>query len=231
MPKFGADMVYWTEPTLSYALTKKVADCEEFWGILTVTEGDEAPLAGVHCAVIPCGGQANWSLVLSRLCSVTETAFEAFPLIETFVLTCRFLPTTKPLGAIRPLSWTLALSVPPTTGAVNPAGCVSITEVAPVLEPLAVKFTVALLVPPLNETKAGETAPMLGIELAMGTLTVELDITGSASTNRPVESSRAANTVRLVCTPWKVLKAPPIPFGPETTNPELAYVIVAVLVP
>ena len=71
---------------------------------------------------------------------------------------------------------------------------------------------------------------MLGDELAMGTLRFVLDITCSCSTNRPLESSWAANTVRVVCTPWNVLKEAPIPFGPETTIPELAYVIVAMAV-
>ena len=169
--------------------------------------------------------------MLSRLCSVTAMACDATPLIEIFVVTCRFLPTTKPLGGISWLGWTVTLRVPPTTGVVNPAGCVIITEVAPEFVPLAAKFTVALLVPPLNETKVGDTVPTLGDELAMGTLRLVLDISCSCSTNRPVESSWAANTVRVVCTPWEVVNAAPIPFGPETTIPELAYVIVAVPVP
>jgi hypothetical protein len=122
VPRPGAVIVYPIEPALSYARTKKLADCDEFWGIVTVMDDDEAPFAGVHKGVLPCGGHANRSRVLSRLCSVTAMACDAFPLIETFVLTCRFLPTTKPLGAISLLGWTVTLRVPPTAGVVNPAG-------------------------------------------------------------------------------------------------------------
>jgi hypothetical protein len=118
--------------------------------------------------------------------------------------------------------------LPPTVGVVNPEGCVIVTEVCPVFMPLAVNATVVLLTPPPNESKVGDTVPTLCRELAMDTMTVEPPATFSGSTNTPEESSRAAYTVRLVCTPWNVWKFPPIPFGPETTNPELAYVIVAV---
>src|SRR5215469_3171545 len=98
----------------------------------------------------------------------------AFPLIETFVLTCRFLPTTTPPGAIRPLGWTVRWNIaPPTVGVVNPEGCVSITEVCPEFMPLAVNVTVVLLTPPVNESKVDDTVPTLGIELAMGTLRAE----------------------------------------------------------
>ena len=58
-------MVYPIEPVLSYARTMKFADWFEFCGIVTVTEDDEAPLAGVHTGDEPCGGHANRSLVLS----------------------------------------------------------------------------------------------------------------------------------------------------------------------
>jgi hypothetical protein len=169
--------------------------------MLTVTETDEAPLEGVHCGVGPCGGHANRSLVLSLLVTVTAMACDAFPVSETFPITSRFLPATKPLGAIRPLCWTVAISDPPTKGVVNPAGCVSITVVCPVFTPLAAKFTAASLVPPGIETKVGDTVPMLGDELAMGTVRFALAITCSSSTKRPEESSRAADTVRPVCTP------------------------------
>ena len=91
---------------------------------------------------------------------------------------------------------------------VNRRGCVGIAEVLPRFAPLAVNVAVELLVPPVNESKVGDTVPTFGVEMAMGSLRVEPCATFSGSTNRPEESSRAAYTVRLVCTSWNVWKSP-----------------------
>ena len=103
--------------------------------------------------------------------NVTEVVWEAGPFSETVSATSKLLPIIKLVGATRPDAWTITLSDPPTAGFVNPLGCVTVTEPVPVFVLFAVNVVVALLVPPLNVTEAGDTLPRLDGATTRGTLT------------------------------------------------------------
>src|ERR1035441_1676927 len=147
----------------------------------------------------------NFSLVASWLWTVTTALFNVDPSRPTLTTFCRFLPMVAPVNGTSPPAPTVTVNEAPADGCVNrlTGGTgPTVTLVTPVLVVPAVNCVVALSEPPLIGTVPDETVPMVVTVLMIGTLTVNPPRSCSVSTIRPELSSRAADTVRVVDTPW-----------------------------
>jgi hypothetical protein len=212
-------MLYPTEPELAYPRTQKYGVEASPAGIVSISVPEPVPVSVLE----------NRSSLGLLLCTVTVVALETAAFRLIFVCTCRLLPIVRALGVTKPFDWTVKLSEPPAVGLADVhEGCVSVTEPAPVLRLLAVKFVLTLLVPPVNVSGDGDNVPRVDGATAMATLQDWPEATCSYSTKPPLPLRRAAPTVSGVTSDSYVVNDPPMPLGPCTTNAELAGVTVAV---
>ena len=89
----------------------------------------------------------------------------------------RFCPTVVVNGTMLACC-TVAVTLFPLLGGVNPDGVPAVSVVLPVCVELAVNVTMDELSPPLNAALVGDTVPTLELLLLIGTLTLKPPRTG-----------------------------------------------------
>ena len=129
---------------------------------------------------------------------------------------------------MEPFTTTVAAMLAPVVGVVKPPGVVMPTVVTPLLT--ATKLGRPVSVPPVKLMLPPVMVPFDVSLLVTGTVTVNPPRTCWMLAIVPSAFKLTELTVKAVVVPWNVLNAWPNPFGPVITNPELAKVIVTVVV-
>src|SRR5437588_4647941 len=174
----------------------------------------------------PVGVVENSSLLESLLVMVTGNIPLAIPFSVVLVVVSSpcatvTLPGTSPTGLTAAVT-----ALAPCAGRLNPPGTLAVTVALP--ESKAENRKLALWSPPLIVTDDTDTVPTVVLELLTGTVAGEPPRSGCTSAKLKFASSRAANTVMVVPSPWLVEKlGTPIPLGPASTKPDGVKVMVA----
>lgn len=114
-------------------------------------------------------------------------------------------------------------------GVLKPAGGTAVTVVlVDDVTFAAVNCAVCVSIPPVNITEVGATEPALEFEFVSGTVADAPPLSCCTCTKLLLESSWAAFIVSVCVCPENIWKLLPIPFSPESTNPEGVTVIAAV---